>query len=349
MDVAGEGSVLELSSLGASYILQFKTHLLQSYFPRVHHICRNKSDMRSILLSLAFNMLTVAYCMAQSKPPLSVQGTLKNSDGTSVADGRFNMTFRLYTASSGGTAIWTESQANVPVRAGVYSVQLGKITPIDITFTENLFLGTTVGNGAEIVPRTRLTSSPYALFAFQLGNDMPAGFVMPWASGSSTVPAGWLLCDGRALKSAEYPVLFEAIGTLWGNGSSGIGAGSGTDFNLPDLRGEFIRGAAAGANAGAQQGFTTAPPVNPFVPSVSSSGAHAHSIFGGLHVATNGSSYSLLQFPYGAGGSPALAFRYTYTFPSGGSHTHTVPPFTGGDTETRPRNVAMPYYIKIRN
>ena len=181
-------------------------------------------------------MCTVVLSRAQSKPPLSIQGTLKNSDGTSVTDGRYNMTFRLYTASSGGTAIWTETQNNVPVRAGVYSVQLGSVNPINITFTENLFLGTTVGTGAEIVPRTRLTSSPYALFAFQLGNDIPAGFVMPWASGSSTVPAGWLLCDGRALKSTEYPELYEAIGTLWGNGSSGAGAGSGTDFNLPDLR-----------------------------------------------------------------------------------------------------------------
>ena len=159
--------------------------------------------MRFIYLSLLFCLFIVARSGAQSKPPLSVQGTLKNSDGTSVADGNFNMTFRLYTASSGGSAVWTESHSNVPVRAGVYSVRLGAISPINITFTENLFLGTTVGNGAEIVPRTRLTSSPYALFAFKLGNDMPAGFVMPWASGSSSTPNDWLLCDGRALKSVD--------------------------------------------------------------------------------------------------------------------------------------------------
>jgi microcystin-dependent protein len=309
--------------------------------------------MRFISLILFFYLFTVARSGAQSKPPLSVQGTLKNSDGTSVADGRFDMTFRLYTASSGGTAIWSESQANVQVRAGVYSVRLGTVNPINITFTENLFLGTTVGNGAEIVPRTRLTSSPYALFAFKLGNDLPAGFVMPWASGSSSAPDGWLLCDGRALKSIDYPELFAAIGTLWGNGSSGSGAGGGTDFNLPDLRGEFIRGAEAGANAGAQQAGSTALPAVPFAVSSNTAGGHFHTIRSGsvtTWFATSGNDGRLLGISNGwYSGPPTNLWRYTQNFSASGAHTHTVPPLEGGDSETRPRNVAMPYYIKFRN
>lgn len=312
--------------------------------------------MRFIFLFLVFCIFTVTRIAAQSKPPLSVQGTLKNADGTSVADGNYNMTFRLYTASSGGTAVWTESQSNVPVRAGVYSVRLGVITPINITFTENLFLGTTVGNGAEIVPRTRLTSSPYALFAFKLGNDLPVGFLMPWASGSTTAPDGWLLCDGRALKSVEYPDLFAAIGNLWGNGSSGSGAGSGTDFNLPDLRGEFIRGAEAGANAGVQQSFSTAPASTPLF-STSSSGAHSHSlqVVNDWFYVVTGNVASVF---WGVNGEPTTVsdisrhkttHLFQLQFQASGAHTHTVGAITGGDAETRPRNVAMPYYIKVRN
>ncbi|MFZ4561540.1 MAG: phage tail protein, partial [Saprospiraceae bacterium] len=252
-----------------------------------------------------------------------------------------------YTASSGGTAVWMESQSNVRVRAGVYSAQLGNVTPINITFTENLFLGTTVGNGAEIVPRTRLTSSPYALYAFKLGNDMPAGFVMPWASGSTSTPNDWLLCDGRALRSVDYPDLYAAIGTLWGNGSSGSGSGGGTDFNLPDLRGEFIRGAEAGANAGAQQAASTALPVVPFTVSSTAAGAHSHEFTSPYYYATPGGGG---RFPDLIGsGSGTVMWLFTQTFSSSGAHTHTVPPLTGGDSETRPRNVAMPYYIKSRN
>ncbi len=49
-------------------------------------------------------------------------------------------------------------------------------------------------------------------------------------------PTGFLICDGRAISRTTYASLFAAIGTLYG-----VGDGS-TTFNLPDLRGEFIRG-----------------------------------------------------------------------------------------------------------
>jgi microcystin-dependent protein len=47
---------------------------------------------------------------------------------------------------------------------------------------------------------------------------------------------GWLKCNGAAVSRSTYAVLFAAIGTLYG-------AGDGTTtFNLPDYRGEFLRG-----------------------------------------------------------------------------------------------------------
>lgn len=66
----------------------------------------------------------------------------------------------------------------------------------------------------------------------------PPGSIIAFAG--ATPPNGWLLCDGTALKSAEYPGLHAAIGTAWGNGSND--ADSQTNFNLPDLRGMFLRG-----------------------------------------------------------------------------------------------------------
>lgn len=49
---------------------------------------------------------------------------------------------------------------------------------------------------------------------------------------------GWMLCDGAALNASEYPELYAALGKLYGS------SGSGKDlmFNLPDLRGQFLRG-----------------------------------------------------------------------------------------------------------
>lgn len=52
----------------------------------------------------------------------------------------------------------------------------------------------------------------------------------------NTPPAGWLAANGAAVSRATYADLFAAIGTTFG-------AGNGTStFNLPDLRGEFLRG-----------------------------------------------------------------------------------------------------------
>ncbi len=52
----------------------------------------------------------------------------------------------------------------------------------------------------------------------------------------STPSVGFLECDGAAVSRTTYADLFAAIGTTFG-----IGNGT-TTFNLPDIRGEFIRG-----------------------------------------------------------------------------------------------------------
>lgn len=62
----------------------------------------------------------------------------------------------------------------------------------------------------------------------------PAGQVAYFAFSSA--PSGWLKANGAAVSRATYSALFAAIGTTYGGGDGS------TTFNLPDLRGEFIRG-----------------------------------------------------------------------------------------------------------
>ena len=54
------------------------------------------------------------------------------------------------------------------------------------------------------------------------------GLIIPWSD--STVPSGFLECDGSAVSRTTYAALFAVIGT-----SYGVGDGS-TTFNLPDLQ-----------------------------------------------------------------------------------------------------------------
>jgi microcystin-dependent protein len=67
---------------------------------------------------------------------------------------------------------------------------------------------------------------------------VPPGAVMSFAM--SAAPMGWLPCDGAAINRFTYGPLFSAIRTTFG-----VGDGANT-FNVPDLRGEFIRGWDAG-------------------------------------------------------------------------------------------------------
>lgn len=68
---------------------------------------------------------------------------------------------------------------------------------------------------------------------------LPAGLVFDYAG--STVPDGWLACNGQAVSRTTYANLFAAIGTTYG-----IGNGS-TTFNVPDTRGRATIGVGQGS------------------------------------------------------------------------------------------------------
>ena len=70
------------------------------------------------------------------------------------------------------------------------------------------------------------------------------------AYGGNTAPTGWLLCDGTAVSQTTYADLFAVIGCNFGC--------SGGNFNLPDLRGRFLRGRDGGSGRDPDSGARTA-------------------------------------------------------------------------------------------
>lgn len=89
--------------------------------------------------------------------------------------------------------------------------------------------------------------------------SVPIGTVISYVGKLDTIDQlasqGWLLCDGRSIPNAQYPELFNTIGT--GFGGTGF-----PDFNLPDLRGMFLRGADLNAQQDPDIGDRTAQAVN---------------------------------------------------------------------------------------
>lgn len=73
------------------------------------------------------------------------------------------------------------------------------------------------------------------MFVGDLG--LPIGAIVPYAG--TTIPLGFLLCDGSELFISQYPTLYQYIGTTY-NGTAPLNGVN--TFRLPDLRGRFALG-----------------------------------------------------------------------------------------------------------
>lgn len=141
------------------------------------------------------------------------------------------------------------------------------------------------------------------------------------AFATATPPAGWLKANGAAVSRVTYAALFAAIGTTFGDGDSS------TTFNLPDLRGEFVRGVDDGR--GIDIGRTMG--------SEQTDEFRAHKHMSGLSEDSSQAFYGVSET--GLSGKSLITNGTAQSTSS--PNTSTV-----GGNETRPRNVALLYCIK---
>jgi hypothetical protein len=98
---------------------------------------------------------------------LNFQGRLTDAAGTPLS-GTYGVTFRVWTASSGGSACFTENQT-VAVNAGLFNVMVGGVTSGGIstacTFTAPYYLDLQVGTDEPMAPRLALTPAAYSFNA----------------------------------------------------------------------------------------------------------------------------------------------------------------------------------------
>jgi len=122
------------------------------------------SNKKSAALFLLVTCFFLQLPAAQAAVPklLTYQGVLKNGSG-SFLTGTYSMVFRIYSASTGGTALWTETQSSVSATSGKFSVQLGSVTALNLDFSTDYWLSIQVGADAEMSPRVRLTSMGYGI------------------------------------------------------------------------------------------------------------------------------------------------------------------------------------------
>ncbi len=128
------------------------------------------------ILCVLILALAIAGAAGADVPHLmSYQGVLKDDVGNVVADGDYVLTFGIYDVESGGTPLWSEDQT-AAVSGGIFNVTLGTVTPLGLDFDGQYWLGIAVEHGSELVPRVRLTASPYA-FRAAVAESLAAGAV----------------------------------------------------------------------------------------------------------------------------------------------------------------------------
>lgn len=158
----------------------------------------------------------------------------------------------------------------------------------------------------------------------------PIGTVITLATTS--IPNGYLYCNGQEVLRADYQDLFNTIGETFGSGDEI------NTFNVPDLRGYFTRG--YDDNRGIDSGRTFASiqtddlKSHNHTGSTNTTGAHTHTCTG---AATSSGG----AFPDGIYTIPS-----TVTTSSSGNHSHTLTINSTGGPETRPKNIALVYAIK---
>ncbi len=119
---------------------------------------------KSSLLLLVIMIFVSFTAWAQIPHEMSYQGYLTDNSNNPI-NGNLQLTFTIYDALSGGTNLWSEVHPSVAVVQGVFRVQLGSITPLNLAFDDAYFLGIKVASDPEMIPRIALSSVGYALNA----------------------------------------------------------------------------------------------------------------------------------------------------------------------------------------
>ena len=220
--------------------------------------------------------------------------------------------------------------------------------------------------GTLIVPAIKITASPAAgsiLTADVAGNgtwqvpavvsSVPTATVITFSGVNC--PTGYLKADGTSYSSATYPTLAAAYWDATNNVYAHGGGAINTNFNVPDLRGRFVRGVDEAATNDPDHSSRTAANLGGNsgnnLGSLESDmySAHSHGVNDPGHKHVTDGAGAFFGGDWGAYGGLGSATGGAYNTSVG---SYTSPSVTGiylsnsGGNETRPKNVYMNYCIK---
>lgn len=203
--------------------------------------------MKKLFLSLVALVVVAMSYSQNSGLGFNYQAVVRNADGVLLANSDVNLRISLYPGQTATSPTWVETHKVLTDYSGSFGITVGKGTRdanslvanyADVNFTAVYYwmkIEIKEGSNYREVSYAQLPSSPYSEAAYN-AILFPAGMIVPFAGPAENIPDGWMLCDGSEISRSEYANLYKAIGVSWGTGNGS------TTFNLPDLRGMFLRG-----------------------------------------------------------------------------------------------------------
>lgn len=203
--------------------------------------------MKKYFLSIVAVLMAVTAAYAQNSGlGFNYQAVVRNANGVLLVNTDVTLRISLYPGQTATTPTWVETHAVSTDASGCFGITVGHGTRqsesvasryADINFAAVYYwmkIELLDGSTYREVSFSQLPSTPYSEVAHNAA--MPAGMIVPFAGPKENIPDGWLLCDGSAISRSTYANLYHSIGVCWGEGNGS------TTFNLPDLRGMFLRG-----------------------------------------------------------------------------------------------------------
>ena len=157
--------------------------------------------------------LVVAWVSLASAGPNAVmyQGSVTGANGTPIPDGNYSMRFSIFSAASGGSNVWQETDANVVVTNGLFSATLGDGTAFGPLFAnnDNLWLEVaidldkngTYGTNETYAPRQKLAGAAWAIDSDTLDKRHAAEFSLAAHNHDATY---WRLAGNAGTTSGTH-------------------------------------------------------------------------------------------------------------------------------------------------
>jgi microcystin-dependent protein len=161
------------------------------------------------------------------------------------------------------------------------------------------------------------------------------GLIIPWSD--SSIPSGFLECDGSAVSRTTYATLFAVVGTNYG-----VGDGS-TTFNLPDLQDRVCQHKSPTKTQFSTGGANTVAATGNVSGSAGNTTLTTPTIASHSHPMSTGSMLTVTM-----GGSAGRGGSGTGSTGGGGAHGHPLASanFTGGSDSVLQPYLTLIYIIK---